>query len=161
MTIPSKLYHWTEALNVESIRAQGLHTSLGGYINQHDDEPGVNLSTCSLVTEWNSDIFYLARPVRIEIDTTQLDARLFGPDMNSVYDEGCVGNMADDDLDAQDHANQTAEISLYYTGNCRYLAAIPPSALSAFDAFVAPRDWKMQDTEAELYEPSAPTSLLA
>lgn len=161
MTIPAKLYHWTEALNVDSIRSEGLRTTVGGFINQHDDEPGVNLSTCSLVTEWNSDIFYLARPVRIEIDTTMLDAALFGPDLNSLYDESADGDMQDDELDARDPANQTAEISLYYTGNCRYLAAIPPVALTAFEAFVAPRDWKMGETEAELYEQATPGVLLS
>ena len=142
---------------MEAIRQEGLHTSVGGYINQHDDEPGVNLTTCSSTDEWNSDIFYLARPVRIEIDTSQLDAALLGPDLNSMLDENCVGDMEEQGMDAEDPHDQTWANSLAFTGNCRYLAEIPPQALCAFESFKAPRDWKMQEAEAEFYgqEPEA------
>jgi hypothetical protein len=125
----------------------------GGYLNQHDDEEAVMLTTCSSVEDWSPDIFYLAHPVRITIDTTQLDPALFGPDLNSLLDEGCVGAMEDQELDAYDPLQQTLENSLTWTGNCRYLAPIPTQALIAFEQFIAPRDWKMRDAEAHLYGP--------
>jgi hypothetical protein len=161
MVLPERLYHWTEAFNVESIKSDGLHTSLGGYLNQHEKDPGVNLTTCPSVEEWNSDIFYLARPVRIEIDTSQLDVARLGADLNSLFDENCMADMQDEDLDAEARRDQTWQNSLRFTGNIRYRRAIPPSALVGFEAFVAPRDWKMGSHELEMYgsESARPGSL--
>ena len=151
MALPAHLYHWTEAFNVGAIRSEGLHASEGGYLGQHDSEPAVNLTTCPDVKQWNADIFYLARPVRIAIDTALIDESLLGPDLNSLFDENAMADMQDEDLDAEDPSCQTWQNSLRFTGNCRYLKAIPPSALVGFEAFAAPRDWKMGDHELELY----------
>lgn len=145
--LPSVLYHWTEAACVEAIMgegAEGLRTSVGGFCGQHEDEPAVNLTETGMdpAEGWNENIFFVARPVRLTIDVSQLDPALLGPDLNSLLEDGTAAAMMDDGVDPGEAVNQTWEMSLRYAQNVRYAAPIPASAIIEARGFVAPRDWK-------------------
>ncbi len=139
-------YHWTERENIPSIQREGLRTSTGGFWDQHNDEPGVNLTATGgdPSKEWNPDIYYLKNPSRVTIDKRKLDSQKFGPDLNSLLNEDSP-MYYDSSIDPEDPQHHTLENSIKYTGNYRYNDVIPPEAIVGAQHFNAPRDWKMSN----------------
>ena len=147
--IPPIAYHWTAASAIPAIKREGLHTSVGGYEGYHGDEPGVNLTLSGHAPSeyWNANIFWIARPVRISVDTARLDHSRFGPDLNSLLNEDTLACVGPDEADLSDSRAHTLANSLRFTENFRYLGPIPPAALIAFDAFEPHPDWKLEEED--------------
>ena len=119
--LPSVLFHWTEARLAPMIDSEGLNLA-GVYLTTADDPAG----------EWNPDIPDMIHPLRVAVDTAQLNPDLFGLDEDTG--EGYAGP-----------AHRTLEAS----GNLYYKGSIPRSAILALDKFDAPEDWHTEDINPE------------
>lgn len=119
--LPSVLFHWTEARLAPMIDSEGLNLA-GVYLTTADDPAG----------EWNPDVPNMIHPLRVAVDTAQLDPDLFGVDEDTG--EGYAGP-----------AHRTLEAS----GNLYYKGSIPRSAILALDKFDAPEDWHTEDMNPE------------
>ena len=142
------VYHWTEARFVASILGEGIRPSTGGFEGHHEDEPGVCLTLDGEdpAEWWNPNIFYVPRPTRLTVAAGVLDVALFGPDLNSLLEDGTVCSTYGE-ADLEDPAEHTLSNSLRFTRNFRYGAAVPPRAILAAAEFEAPRWWKVGEEE--------------
>lgn len=106
--LPRFVFHWTHARDVASIAATGLRPSPGGWMGQHDGEPAVALTLTGddPAQNWNSNIFWILRPVRLTIDLDRLPGA-FGPGLNSLLEEGVAEWAAQRGVDVGDPSQQT------------------------------------------------------
>lgn len=127
------------------IVGEGIRASTGGLEGYHEEEPGVCLTLDGEdpAEWWNPNIFWMPRPTRLTVDACALDPELFGPDLNSLLEDGTVCSAYDAEADLTIPAEHTLANSLRFTRNFRYLAAVPPEAIVGADEFEVPRWWKV------------------
>jgi hypothetical protein len=111
--LPSVLHHWTEAINAPLWSENGYQRN------------GIYLTTATdPVRDWNPDIPDLLNPLRVSIDTTHLDPKLFGYDDESH--EGYPGDPL---------------YNLNASGNTYYKGPIPRSAVREMKKFKPLPEW--------------------
>jgi hypothetical protein len=149
--LPDVLYHWTEGDPVNRVESHGNDQSIDDLLKE-GFRRGVYLTVDGHHPIYNSNIFAMRRPVRIAIDTRQLDPSLFGPDQGAwefdeewAWEHEQAGRTLDD---------ISAEQSLRELGNVFYDGPISPEMLwytPAKDARVQDLDWNAEpDLASEL-----------
>lgn len=99
------LYHWTDASELHNWM-DPAHTGPGKtYLTQSGD-----------VEDWNDDVPHYEKPVRVQIDHSQLDPNAFDQDYHG------------------------------WLGNYLYHGAIPQQAISEIKSFKRPESWDMHST---------------